>query len=265
MRTRSLCHCLLCELELNLKQQLRELASQEDFSKVAASSLLLSGFPNSFALTAHLRSCRSNGNGAHPADGILLEILHLRQRNGSHTLLRDILLLAFIPVLHSAVRQLNRRYPLLSAEDAAQYLVASLLEAFDSQELLARNSHLAFAISRMAKRSTFEWAERQNRTPGNAERDEPIAESDVVCGIPDPIEQAVLLRHFLCRCQREGLLTGSDLELLVHIKLEENFGEQDGEYSNALRQKIKRLLHKLRKAARRPSPTVTQDKREERT
>jgi len=149
MRTRSLCHCLLCELELNLKQQLRELASQEDFSKVAASSLLLSGFPNSFALTAHLRSCRSNGNGAHPADGILLEILHLRQRNGSHTLLRDILLLAFIPVLHSAVRQLNRRYPLLSAEDAAQYLVASLLEAFDSQELLARNSHLAFAISRI--------------------------------------------------------------------------------------------------------------------
>lgn len=257
MRIRSSCHCLLCELELNLKQQLREFDSQENFSKVAAPSLLLSAFPNSFALTAHLRSCRSNGNGTHPADGVLHEILHLRRRNEGSTVLRDILLLAFIPVLHSAVRQLNRRYPLLSGEDTAQHLVASVLEALDSRELLARNSHLAFAISRMAKRSLFEWAERQTRTPGNAERDEPLAEFNVICGIPEPIEQAVLLRHFLCRCQREGLLSGSDLELLVHIKLEGNFGERNGEYSNALRQKIKRLLQKLRKAAGRPSPAVT--------
>jgi hypothetical protein len=265
MRTRSSCHCLLCKLELNLKEQLREVDSQDGFSKVAASSLVLSGFPNSSALSAHLRSCRSNGNGTHPADGILSEILHLRQRNGSSTLLRDILVLAFVPVLHSAVRQLHRRYPLLSGEDTAQHLVASLLEALDSPELLARNSHLAFAISRMAKRSMFEWAERQTRTPGNAERDEPVTESEVVFAIPEPIEQAVLLRHFLCRCQREGLLTGSDLELLVHIKLEGNFGEQNGEYSNALRQRIKRLLQKLRKAARRPSPTVTHERTKERT
>jgi hypothetical protein len=32
-----------------------------------------------------------------------------------------------------------------------------------------------------------------------------------------------------------------------------------------LRQKIKRLLHKLRKAARTSSPSVTQENREERT
>lgn len=263
MRTRSSCHCLLCGLELNLKEQLREPDSQQEFSKISASSFLLSGFPNSFALTAHLRSCRSNGNGTHPADGILLDMLHLRQRNGNNTLLRDILLLAFIPVLHSAVRQLHRRYPLLSNEDAAQHLVVSLLEALDSPGLLARNSHLPFAISRMVKRRMFEWAERQDRTPGNAERDEPMAEADVIRGIPESIERAVLLRHFLCRCQREGLLTGSDLGLLVDIKLEANFGEQNGEYSNALRQKIKRLLHKLRDAAERPSP-VNHEKCEER-
>jgi hypothetical protein len=33
-----------------------------------ASDFLRSGFPNAFALTAHLRSCRSNGNGTHPAE-----------------------------------------------------------------------------------------------------------------------------------------------------------------------------------------------------
>ena len=263
MRTRSSCHCLLCLLELNLKQQLHELASQQEFSRLSASSFLLSGFPNSFALTAHLRSCRSNGNGTHPADEILLEMLRLRRSNGNNTLLRDILLLAFIPVLHSAIRQLHRHHPLLSNEDAAQHLVVSLLEALDSPGLLARNSHLPFAISRTVKRRMYEWAERQDRTPGNAERDEPIAGTDAISGIPESIERAVLLRHFLCRCQREGLLTGADLGLLVDIKLEANFAERNGEYSNALRQKIKRLLHKLRNAAQRPAP-ATSEKPEER-
>ena len=192
-------------------------------------------------------------------------MLHLWQGSGDNCLLRDILLLAFIPVLHSTVRQLHRQYPLLSNEDTAQHLVVSLLEALDSPGLLARNSHLPFAISRMVKRRMFEWAERQNRTPGNSERDEPMAEADVNSGIPESIEQAVLLRHFLCRCQREGLLTGSDLGVLVDIKLDGNFGEQNGEYSNALRQKIKRLLHKLRKAAGRPFPAVSHDKGEGRT
>ena len=255
MRTRSVCRCLLCQLEVHLKQQFEELSFQRDFSRVAGSGLLLSGFPTAFALTAHLRSCRSNGNGTHPADPILLEILHLRQ-TGTDTLLRDVLLLAFIPVLHTASRQIAQRHPLLSTEDTLQHLVAALLETLGSPKLLARDSHLAFAISRMAKRNTFDWAERQTRTPGNAERDELLSESPL-SGIPEPLERAVLLRHFLCRCQREGLLTGADVELLVHIKLEGHLGEADGEYSNALRQKIKRLIGKLREAAQTPRETVT--------
>ena len=149
MRTRSVCRCLLCQLEAHLKRQLGEAGSEKHFSKVAASGLLLSGFPNTFALTAHLRSCRSNGNGTHPADPILLEILRLRQ-TGTDTLLRDVLLLAFVPVLHTASRQIAQRYPLLSLEDTLQHLVAALLETLDSPKLLARDSHVAFAISRMA-------------------------------------------------------------------------------------------------------------------
>jgi hypothetical protein len=263
MRTRSVCRCLLCQLEIHLKRELGEAGSQENFSRVAASGLLLSGFPNAFALTAHLRCCRSNGNGTHPADPILLEILHLR-KGGTDTLLRDVLLLAFVPVLHSAARQIAQRYPLLSPEDTLQHLVAALLETLDSQKLLARHSHVAFAISRMAKRNTFDWAERQTRTPGNAERDELLSESPL-SEIPEPLERAVLLRHFLCRCQREGLLTGAEVELLVHIKLERHLGDGHGEYSNALRQKIKRLLGKLREAARTSRAMLTDQAPPERT
>ena len=263
MRTCSACRCLLCQLEIHLKQELCEAGREEQYTRIALPDSLLSGYPSTSALSAHLRSCRSDGNGTHPADAILLEMLRLRHRHGTDTLLRDVLLLAFIPVLHSTARQLARRYPLLPAEDTAQHLVAALLETLDSPELLARHSHLAFAISRMAKRSTFEWAERETRIPGNAERDEPVVPIDeVVWGIPAPLERAVLLRHFLNRCQREGVVSGSDLEFLVHIKLAGNFSEPNGTlagYSNALRQRIKRLLIKLRKAARTLSTNQPHD------
>ena len=263
MRTDSTCRCLLCKLEIHLKQELCEAGREEQYASIVSSDSLLSGYPSASALSAHLRSCRSDGNGTHPADAILLGMLQLRHRSKADGLLRDVLLLAFIPVLHSTARQLARRYPLLPAEDTAQHLVASLLQTLDSPELLTRHSHLAFAISRMAKRSVFEWAERETRIPGNAERDEPVMlTDDVVWGIPEPLERAVLLRHFLSHCQKEGIVTGSDLELLVHIKLEGNFAESNGTpagYSNALRQRIKRLLAKLRNAARRPSTTEPDD------
>ena len=261
MRMRSTCRCLLCQLELRLKQQLHELGHVESYSEVAQSSLALSGFPNAFALTAHLRSCRSNGNGSHPADAVLLELLHLRRTLRTNTLLRDILLLAFIPVLHSTLRQIAKQYASVPYDDAAQHLVATFLEALDSAVLRDRNSHLAFAISRMVRRKVFDWAKRESRTPGSADRDDPLVEPASILGIPEPLERTAILRHFLFRCERQGLLTAPELELLVHIKLEGSPGEP-GEtsvvYSNALRQKVKRLLRKLREAARLSSTVVQQ-------
>jgi hypothetical protein len=252
MKTRSACGCLLCQLELHLARQLRETPHENEYQRIATSSPLLSPFPSVFALIAHLRTCRSNGNGMHPADAILLELLRLlaKENNG---LLRDVLLLSFIPVLHSVARQITRRYRSFPPDDTAQHLVASFLEALGSPALLRRSSHLAFALSRNVKRNSFDWAERETRSPGKADHSEPLAESAAVSEIPEPFEQGVVLRHFLFRCQRQGLITVADLELLVHIKLEGNLAEQSGEYSNALRQKIKRLLRKLRSAARIPS------------
>jgi hypothetical protein len=259
MRTRSACRCFLCKLELHLQQDLREVGRQESYVKVAQSNWLLSGFPTAFALTAHLRSCRSNGDATHPADAILLELLHLCRKDGTDTLLRDVLLLAFIPVLHSASRQIARRYVSVPHDDTAQHLIITFLEALDSPVLRGRNSHLAFALSRMVRRNVFGWAKRESRTPGSADRDDPLPDPTTPSGIPEPLERAALLRHFLFRCQRDGLLTGPDLQLLVHIKLEGNLGEPNGTssvHSNALRQKVKRLLRKLREAARLPCSAV---------
>jgi hypothetical protein len=261
MRTRSACRCLLCQLEVHLGQQLHELGHAKSYCEVAQSSLLLSGFPNAFALTAHLRSCRSNGSGSHPADAVLFELFQLRQKLKTDALLRDILLLAFIPVLHATSRQIAKQYPSVPSDDAAQHLVATFLEALDSNLLHGRNSHLAFVLSRMVRRNVFDWAKRECRIPGSAERDDPLPEPASALGIPESLESAALLRHFLFRCERQGLLSEADLELLVHIKLQASrseAGQTSLVYSNALRQKMKRLLRKLRHAARSPSTAVPQ-------
>ena len=164
------------------------------------------------------------------------------------------LLLAFIPALHSTARQISLRYPLLPIDDTAQHLVTTFLEVLGSAELLLRSSHLPFVISRMLKRNGFDWAEREARSPTNGPVHDLLLESPETTGVAESFEQAVLLRHFLFRCQREGLLTGQDLALLVEIKLEGSTNEEHElpVYSNALRQRIKRLLRKLRHAAQRP-------------
>jgi hypothetical protein len=259
MKTRCACRCLLCQLEAHLKKQLDQ--EVPEYQKLAGSSSPLSAFPTVLTLAAHLRTCRSARDGTHPADGVLLELLHAT--DGTRPLARDVLLLAFIPALHSASRQIALRYPQLSADDIAQHLVASLLEVLGSSELLLRSSHLPFVISRMVKRHGFDWAEREARSPSNGEGNAPFPDIPEATGVPEPFERAALLRHFLFRCEREGLLTAPDLDLLVEIKLEEKTGQEPRRsiYSNALRQRIKRLLQKLRHAAQTPNRAARDEER----
>jgi hypothetical protein len=158
------------------------------------------------------------------------------------------------------LRQIAKQYPSVPSNDTAQHLVATFLEALDSTMLHGRNSHLAFALSRMVRRKVFDWAKRESRSPDSAEPGDPLPEPASPLGIPEPLESAAL-RHSLFRCERQGLLSGADLELPVHIKLEASRsepGQTSLVYSNALRQKIKRLLRKLRDAARLPSTAVQQ-------
>jgi len=62
-------------------------------------------------------------------------------------------------MLHSAARQVAARYASLARDDIGQHATASLLQILGSREFYDRNSHAAFAISRMLKRCVFEWAE----------------------------------------------------------------------------------------------------------
>jgi hypothetical protein len=253
MSRESSCRCLLCALERSLTDQLAEPLCAEAYRHFADSRSLLSAFPSALELIGYLHTTRGASNGSLAADRILAELLEAAATGSDAVALRDLLLLAFIPMLHSTFRQVAARYPSLSTDDIAQHAVAALLQILGSAEFYGRSSHVAFAISRILKRNAFEWAERECRSP--VYRATPETSSDVPSAYDtsEPMERAALLRHFLFRCLQRGLLTEEDLELLVQFKLDASRDRKAGGpaavYSNASRQRMKRLLGKLRRIA----------------
>jgi hypothetical protein len=251
MSRESSCRCLICALERSLTVQIAEHPSH--YRKFADSCLSLSAFPSPFDLIVHLHGCRNVMAGSSSADAILHEILPLAATDDADTTLRDLLLLAFIPTLHSTLRRVAGCYRSLSTDDIGQHLVASLLEIFGSREFCHRTSHIAFAIARFLKRNAFAWAERECRSAAPVTL-EALPESLSTFNAPERIERAALLRHFLYRCYDRGLLTTEDLQLLTQFKLDASLdSEPHGAatvYSNADRQRMKRLLGKLRRIAR---------------
>jgi hypothetical protein len=231
-------------------------ASEQCYCALAHSRPALATFAAPSDLIAFLHS-RKSDNGIPVSDGILAELLRAAADNGHAGALRDLLLLAFIPMLHASSRQVAVRYPSLSPDDISQHVVLSLLEILGSPEFYERSSHIAFAIARVLKRNTFEWAARETRRAMNPEAEETVPDSRLSRYAEEPFERVALLRHFLGRCHAQGLLTVEELELLVQFKLESvqdrNAAGSVTVYSNASRQRMKRLLHKLRRIAREPA------------
>jgi len=249
MSRESLCRCLLCGMERQLVEQFAGRIGQENYRQFATFSPALSAFPAASDLISYLHTVQIDGNGTHAKDGILAELLRGTTGNGRPATSRELLLLAFVPMLHRISRQVITRSPHLVPDDVAQHVVTALLESFDSPEFAGRDSHLAFAIARLLRRNTFAWAEREGRGAVHG-----FGGIDSLEHVPDgggsqPIERAAFLRHFLDRCRQRGVLSEEDLELLLQFKLDEL---PSAEYSNASRQRMKRLLAKLRRAARRP-------------
>jgi hypothetical protein len=242
------CRCLLCVMERRLTEQFAGRPGRETYSQFAGFSPLLSAFPAASDLISFLHSEQSSENGSPSKDRILAELLRKATGNDASSASQELLLWTFVPMLHRISRQVLTRSPVLAPDDVAQHVVTAILESFRSPQFTGRDSHLAFAIARQLRRSAFAWAERESRSAvlGFAAVDslEGVSNGDG----PQPIERTAILHHFLDRCQQRGVLSGEELQLLVQFKLDEL---PRAEYSNASRQRMKRLLAKLRRVARR--------------
>jgi hypothetical protein len=239
-----ICRCSLCATEARLLKQF-DLENDQALGKLASITSGLNGFSSVSSLLSHLRELRADTR----SDEILRELFAARAADPQ--MAEALLVLAFLPMLHITIRRVAQYQPTLLSEDITQQTLSILLQFLRSDELLARSSHLAFAISRAVKRRVFKWASRES----GRNRAATHGTCDVLSSLAadDPFERHVLLRHFLHRCVTRGLLTDAELDLLIQFKLDENSGEDrhrpSGNSSNAVRQKLKRLLRKLRRLA----------------
>jgi hypothetical protein len=250
MSERRRCGCPLCQLETELLTELLESGRQESCRKILASDPELAAFAGPGSLLARLRLCRDPAT----TDGVLRALLRAKHAFADGTVER-VLLLAFLPHMHASVRSVLRRYPQLPPEDASQNVLHSLLRFLDSGQFQTRQSYLGFAVARRVKRAAFEWAERELRSLVF----EADTETLVLNGSGDSFERLVLLRHFLDRAVRHGVLDADELDLLIQFKLENGLdGDDPSAHSNAHRQRLKRLVMKLRRVAGRPGASRKQ-------
>jgi DNA-directed RNA polymerase specialized sigma24 family protein len=239
------CDCSLCNIEARL---LSDLCSTEAgaFRELFSGSQSLLQYSSVSTLLMHLRMATADAR----SDELLCELFASQGTNSAF--IESLLVLAFLPMLHGTIRRVSRQQPELSPEDITQQALSFLLQYLRSDELHARQSHFAFAISRAVKRQVFEWASRESGKTRLLNYYD--AETLPALAFEEPFERYALLRHFLHRCVTKGLLTGAELDLLIQFKLNgtngEEFADFNGTSSNAIRQRLKRLLAKLRRLAR---------------
>jgi hypothetical protein len=242
MNKRPNCLCPLCLIEGKLLAELRDPGNQVSHRILLRQAPHLAVFRTAVDLLSHLQSL--NGNGS--SDPLLGELLDARAVFPG-SMVDSLFVLLFLPVLHSTLRRVRKRYPALPREDAAQQALGALFEYLASARLRARDTYFAFAIARKVRRATFEWAAREARSPLEAARSDDPRETNSSESAADSFESASQLRHFFGRAVQGGTLTPGELDLLIQFKLEG--GAENGAFSNAERQRLKRLLGKLRRLA----------------
>jgi hypothetical protein len=241
------CRCLLCSMERHLSDHFARPGGHENYREFATFSPALSTFPAASDLISFLHTEQGPGNTGPSKDRILAALLR-EAGNGRSATSQELLLWAFVPMLHRISRQVLTRSPGLSPDDVAQHVVTALLASFGSLDFVGRDSHVAFSIARLLRRNAFAWSAKETRGTMPSSSGMDALEHATNGDGPQLIERAALLRHFLDRCRRHGVISGEELELLVQFKLDEL---PSAEYSNASRQRMKRLLVKLRRAAGR--------------
>jgi hypothetical protein len=253
------CTCGVCEIERSIASELAQEENQARFNQVIAGNEALSEYPTVCDLVTRLHACRTLEEGTHLSDQIFGALIASSPIRENADFLERVLLLALMPAVHANVRQVSASYPFLLREDISQHALTVLVQFLRSDAWRARSSHFAFSVTRKLRRSLFLWARDEFRsTPDFATRQD-SNEVSIAQSAEDSFERNAILRRFLGLCHERAHLTADDLNLLIELKLEGTSNGYDkqkvGRSSNAFRQKVKRLMNKLRECARVPAHT----------
>ncbi|HEX3880764.1 MAG TPA: hypothetical protein VHW24_27470 [Bryobacteraceae bacterium] len=240
------CRCTVCSIERYLKAQLDTPSSTTEYANLRNTVSLLNSFPTPSSLLAYISSLR-HSNGSGEASDRIFQLLR-QSLDESGDIVKSLLLLAFAPVLHATVTSIERTYPMLARDDISQQCILTLIRLASGNDWRTRETHLAYALARELRRTVFLWAKEETRSVAKSDI---VFESEHFITEAELFERHVQLRHFLYRSLGTGVLNNEDLDLLIEFKLEGGPRDQEkGPASNAMRQRMKRLLSKMRRHAR---------------
>lgn len=254
MTTWSHCECLVCRLEKSLMAELSDERLNTDYTRLAASAGVLSGFPTPLDLVREIHA-PDDRNRHSCADPLILELLKRNSSSGAESIWQRILLRVFIPTIHRTTSQITASFPSLARDDVSQYIVCSFLEFLPSRDLQTRRSHIAFTIARKLRRGAFRWAIHEARGAAREETHGSRTTEIEDAVEEEPFSAKILLHQFLDDCQRIGSLSSEERDLLVQFKIEGvsclELALRDGHSAVAIQHRIQRLLDRLRRIARK--------------
>jgi hypothetical protein len=248
------CKCVVCKLSAALRGDLESIDRSRSSAPESHTRGEAPRIEDARLILARLRGVGREDGPA--ADRIFKRLLEADTDGKPQGSVEKILLLAFLSAVHRTVSTVTAFHPSLSRDDASQHALLVVLRLLRSRTWRNQRSHFAFTLVQRLKRELFLWAQREARTLPAARCDELECMRAVDSANANSFERLALLHHFLNKCQRDGAISEEDLNLLVQIKLESGFrpvpGNGNGNKSNAGRQKMKRLVAKLRRLAQPP-------------
>jgi hypothetical protein len=250
------CTCTICDIEKCIGLELALPESHAIYRQIIAEKPLFADFPTVFHLVASVHASRDAKDRTTLSDLIFTQLLSGPAAADHWEYVEKVLILAFIPTAHAAVRHASRHYQFLAREDLSQVALTALIQCLRSSAWQARRSHFGFSVARKLRRSLFQWARAEFESTSQFAARRVGDEFPSTQTAEESFERHAMLRHFLNLCQQRAHLSPAEINLLIDLKLEEaiplGVSVPQDRTSNPFRQRLKRLMTKLRRLAQTP-------------
>jgi DNA-directed RNA polymerase specialized sigma24 family protein len=249
------CKCHICRVERHLFKSLAEPPASVRFSILALGWPPLSRFSKVSEMLTDLHTRRRGDSGASLAGELISALIYVRTVVPDVELIQSVLVLAFTPAIHRTHRELCAWFREIEPEDIAQQIFMLFLELVTSASRTLMNSHLPIALTRTLRKNAFRWAEKEKRVAIQREA-EKSGETAEPFGY-DAFETVAVLNDFLDHCQRTGILSVFERDLLIRLKVDGFFAKEiihthTALSERAVHRRVQRILQRLQKAADEP-------------
>lgn len=246
MRDDLRCNCHICGIEGHVFDLLAEPPGTAWFLTLAASFPVLAKFTNISELLAYLHSPRTGDYDWSDAGETLCALVRARATVADLELVHSVLILAFAPTIHRTYREVCACFRELEPEDVAQQILAFFLELIAS--VSARNlvGLLPIALSRSLRKTSFRWAEKEQRALLKRRQENEIATGGSERTAEPTFQRISILHDFLDHCARQGLLSRFERELLIRFKVDGFSGKEIENRHTVLSERAVHLrLHRI--------------------